>query len=239
MLIEKIDTSVTADRPRSSTNAPRIASAPTNSGSDAAEHDHQQHQHDRRRDRLGLHDVVLGLGVHLVEDRDLAADLRVQTRRSRADLRGDLVERLQPVLRCRPGQREHGVRAVLVLGHEHRGLGAPVRRDRGHVGGRQLGQIALDGLPEGRIGHDRRRVAVEHDHVGAGAADVLLDGLDGVRGFGVRRVEAAVGQRAEHAGAPDEAEGDEDTGQGEHQTAPPVGETAERLEHETVSQGVD
>jgi hypothetical protein len=36
MLIEKIDTSVTADNPRSSTNAPRIASAPTNNGSEAA-----------------------------------------------------------------------------------------------------------------------------------------------------------------------------------------------------------
>jgi hypothetical protein len=35
-LIEKIDTSVTADRPLSRTNAPRIASPPTNNGRLAA-----------------------------------------------------------------------------------------------------------------------------------------------------------------------------------------------------------
>ncbi len=75
------------------------------------------------------------------------------------------------------------------------------------------------------------RAAIEHDHVGAGTADALLDRLDRAGGLGAGRLEAAVREGAEHSRAPGDRGDHEQAGQGQDQAAVPVVEAAEPLEH--------
>ncbi len=199
----------------------------------AAEDDDEQDEQDRHRERLGAGDVLADLGGDVAGDRLVAAEPDVQPRRGLAQDRLELLVRLHQGVVVRADELQDGVRRRAVVGHEPSGVRPrrPVRRRGRHQVGRQVGQVLLDGCPEGRVADRAAAVAVEDDDVGRTTPDgVLGAGLRAGR-LAARGVEAAGDHRAEDPGPPDGAEGEEEAGEREDETAAAVGDVSEPVEH--------